>query len=346
MMEEEKLLYHFKKIIKILDERIWGERKNLQGLKKIFLRILYFFQFQWIYKWRKSCLFLSALIGSASFYFFLSYWPELAPYIGLEGNSDSRIRASLALLFLGLPLGYLLWLFRTHDTLENIHRPTFRDALQLLGSTDSEERKRGFGIRLLSYLRNEVKAHVREIDALTKKLSLNCTELRGINLKNFQLQEANLENAKLQEANLQHAKLQNAKLQHAKLQEANLQHAKLQEANLQHAELQGAKLQEANLQHAELQGAKLQEANLQHAKLQEANLENAELQEANLQHAKLQNAKLQNAKLQNANLQHAELQGADLGGAEYNDSTQFPKGFDPGKRGMSKKWKEAARRNR
>ena len=230
-METNKLevISHFTLGFKNMRKRFWNRMKNLRWVKKIFSRLWDFFKFRWIYKWRKSCLLAAALIGSASFYFFLRCWPELALHVGLDGNSDngnsnSRIRTSLSLLFLGLPMAYFLWLFRTHDTLENINRPAFFDASKLLASKDTKEKE--FGIRQLAHLRNEVGAHKDEIDALTKRLVLNNVMLTGINLKGFKLQGANLQGANLHGANLRGANLQEADLRGTNLQEADLRGAK------------------------------------------------------------------------------------------------------------------------
>ena len=79
------------------------------------------------------------------------------------------------------------------------------------------EKEKEFGIRQLSYLRNEIKAYQSEIDELTTGINLHSTNLYQINLKAFELQWANLGKANLQKANLQWADLQGANLLEANL---------------------------------------------------------------------------------------------------------------------------------
>ena len=203
---------------------------NWHWIKKIRSCLRYFFKFQWIYSWRKICLLVFAFCGWYLFCAFVNdeLCPNLIQCIKIENAPNGRIRTSLALLFLGLPMAYLLWLFRTHDTRENINRPAFFDALRLLSGSSVKEKE--FGLRQLAHLRNEVKAHIAEIDALTKNLQLEEVVLVEINLKGFHLQKANLLRAKLHKANLQGANLQGAILQGAILQGADLRGANLQGA--------------------------------------------------------------------------------------------------------------------
>ena len=65
-----------------------------------------------------------------------------------------------------------------------------------------------------------------------------------------------------------------------------------------------------------------------------APLQGAELIGAKLRSAKLEGAKLFSANLQGANLRCANLFDANLKGAEYDDLTVFPEGFDPEEAGM------------
>ena len=48
----------------------------------------------------------------------------------------------------------------------------------------------------------------------------------------------------------------------------------------------------------------------------------------------LSDANLNGAKLKEANIKNVNLKNTDLRGAEYDESTLFPEGFDPKKRGM------------
>ena len=301
-----------------------------------------FFQFKWIYKYRKTSLALSAGISILLFCLFLCFWPDIACYIGTDEDFNNRIKASLSLLCLGLPIAYLLWLFRTHDTLENLHRRSFFDALKLL--TSEEGSAKGMGLKQILFLRSKVKGYESEIDNLTpnlnlkgaylKKAELQGVKLQGANLQEAKLQGADLRGAQLQEAELQKANLQEAQLQEAELQWAQLYQADLQKANLQWAHFQEANFQEANFQEANFQEADLRGAHLRGAKLEGADLRGAELQGANLQGAQLYQADLQKAHLQGAQLQEANLRGAQLRGAHYDKETMFPDGFSPANNGM------------
>ncbi len=102
----------------------------------------------------------------------------------------------------------------------------------------------------------------------------------------------------------------------------------------------GADLTNALLQDQDLSGAKprfalLMDANLEGANLEGANLEGANLEGASLANADLRDANLEGTLLYGANLRGADLRGADLGGrtdlkgAEADEYTIWPEGFDP-----------------
>ena len=251
-----------------------------------------------IYKCRKTFLAIAALLGLGLFLICL----ELLPCL----NLGERIEANLTILIASLPVLFLLWMLRTHDTQENINRRALFDALKLLaGKTEIEK---GFGLRQLMYLRNTLKLYQDQIDPV-------CI--------NLNLEKVSLINADLQKANLQGACLYSANLRGAYLHGANLQGANLQSANLQ-----SANLQDANLQGALLQNAKLMNANLQDANLQVANLHSANLQSANLQGADCRGVSFENAFIEDANFHYAV----------YNEKTRFHETFgDPSAHGMIEK---------
>ncbi|MEA5543040.1 pentapeptide repeat-containing protein [Limnoraphis robusta Tam1] len=151
------------------------------------------------------------------------------------------------------------------------------------------------------------------IEANLKEASLN--EVRKNNTNNYVvLDRANLENATLYKAQLQYGRLPNT----------NLKEANLISANLQGADLRKADLTRANLSHADLS----KEVNLTEANLSYANLTGTDLSKANLRKANLSHANLSRAILLEANLQQANLTGANLESAIYNETTNFPIGFD------------------
>ena len=178
----------------------------------------------WIYKNRKKTLWIAGVLGILLAVLFICcvYLPfiknvDLAkePAKSIHSIANNRLGSSLLLLFLGLPMAFVLWLFRTRDTLENIHRRAFFDALKLLASKDTKEKE--FGIRQLAYLRNNLKVYQSEIDALTKGLQLNNTILTEINLKDFKLQNANLRGVDLERADLERVDLERVDLERADL---------------------------------------------------------------------------------------------------------------------------------
>jgi uncharacterized protein YjbI with pentapeptide repeats len=90
------------------------------------------------------------------------------------------------------------------------------------------------------------------------------------------------------------------------------------------ADLSGVKLIRAYLPGVNLWAANLTGANLARAKLWGANFDRANLTGANLSGVNLSQANLRGAKLNNV-----KLYGANFTGAFYDQSTRFPRGFDP-----------------
>lgn len=99
--------------------------------------------------------------------------------------------------------------------------------------------------------------------------------------------------------------------------------------DLMGAQLEGANLWGLNLKESNLSGANLDKTNLGVAHLIKANLHGTSFVEANLWGANLKNADLSGARLEGANLTGAALDGADLHQAKYNNSTVWPRGFNP-----------------
>jgi len=95
-------------------------------------------------------------------------------------------------------------------------------------------------------------------------------------------------------------------------------------------QLQGQNLSDANLYGCFLAGADLSFALLVNADMRGANLNGASLRGANLGRNALGGA----ARLRGADLSSAILTGTRLDGAEYDDSTIFPAGFNPAACGM------------
>jgi uncharacterized protein YjbI with pentapeptide repeats len=82
----------------------------------------------------------------------------------------------------------------------------------------------------------------------------------------------------------------------------------------------------------ELKGADLIEIDLSHSWIDNID----RIRKADLRGANLRGANLPKANLERANLERAKLVEADLRGAEYDDHTKWPKGFDPEEAGANK----------
>jgi uncharacterized protein YjbI with pentapeptide repeats len=90
-----------------------------------------------------------------------------------------------------------------------------------------------------------------------------------------------------------------------------------------------ASLNQCDLQGVNLRGADLSYAELTEANLQAANLRGVDLSYADLEQTNLEEADLRGALLIGTNLRQTDLSKAQLHDADYDHSTQFPKGFDP-----------------
>lgn len=98
-----------------------------------------------------------------------------------------------------------------------------------------------------------------------------------------------------------------------------------------------ASLSRCDLQGANLKGADLSYSELSETILREANLRGVDLSYADLEQANLQDVDLRGALLIGTNLRQTDLSKAQLLGADYDHTTQFPKGFDPIRAGLKLK---------
>ena len=111
--------------------------------------------------------------------------------------------------------------------------------------------------------------------------------------------------------------------------------AVLEGADLQYAQLSGVDMRDADLYWALLHDADLSGANLERACLRGATLDGAVLRGANLMHADLGTDNLGGStSLLGTDLRDTELRWTNLAGAAYDETTLFPKGFDPQKAGL------------
>ena len=105
------------------------------------------------------------------------------------------------------------------------------------------------------------------------------------------------------------------------------------EGDLRAVQLSGARLQRACLWGEHLEGADFRDADLTNAWLRAAVLRDADLRGANLRSANLIDADLRNADLRGADLSQVGLGYTELGGAVFDDTTRWPDGFRPERRG-------------
>ena len=104
------------------------------------------------------------------------------------------------------------------------------------------------------------------------------------------------------------------------------------------AQLNGANFRDAVLYWGSFVAAQLNDANFENANLQGAVLVEASCVRANFRSANLGRDNLGgSSQLQGADLTAAILEGTRLKGAEYDERTKFPKGFDPKSHGMIKR---------
>lgn len=107
-----------------------------------------------------------------------------------------------------------------------------------------------------------------------------------------------------------------------------MQGADLRKTHLVYRELRGANFSEADLSGATLQGCDLRVADLSAAILANVTLHAADLRGANLSNAQLHETDLTEARLEGADLRGANITKSDVR-ATYDNSTQWPDGFDP-----------------
>lgn len=163
---------------------------------------------------------------------------------------------------------------------------------------------------------------------------LSEADLTGVHLNGAFLVEAHLAGTHLERAQLEHAHLEWAHLGEADLTEARMKRVFLVAAHLTRANMPQADLQEAHMVSAKLAGANLSEANLTRAHMEwtfmvTANLMGASLVGAQLVGSELRGANLAYTDLSGANLQDTRLTWSRLRDATYDETTQWPEGFDP-----------------
>lgn len=264
---------------------------------------------------------------------FIGYTPRLTDWIAITS----------------IPILFVLWVFRTHDTRQSINQNTYNQGIELIFREESVA-PRSIGLLRLLDLRKQglfvldinliISQELNLEKAFLSKADLAKTELKGVNLKEAKLMEANLTQADMRGAYLTGADLTYANLTKVNLADADLTRATLTGTDLTQADMAKADMAGINLAEANLTGTNLAEASLAQANLTRANLAKADLAHADLKEAELINTDLTGANLTGVSFIGANITGADLTGATwsletefnntiYSDDTKFPKGFIP-----------------
>ena len=156
-------------------------------------------------------------------------------------DDTPTLKSSITILALSLPTLFILWLFRTHDTQENINNSTFFECARLLMAEDSLCKK--IALEQLTYLKRTTSFDKEKINLLTRRISLEKEVLDFAQLHYIDLSDAKLREASFIGANLSQASFMGADLMHARLQLANLHGTILVGADLRFANLTGTALE-------------------------------------------------------------------------------------------------------
>ena len=263
-------------------------------------------------------------------------------------GTDSRFTNSIALLALALPVFTLLWLFRTHDTREQINQAAYFKGSDNLAS--NELLKTVIGVRQLVELRKLTTEYDRSmVIAFEKFFQLRQKSDQGeasdqakesgqsIDYTQIDFSDIYLHGARLKKANLQALKLNGADLSSATLNGAELNNTRLESANLSGAflnpmDFKASDSPVANLSHAHLRGADLTSAKLIRAYLSHADLRGADLTDADLSHANLNEAKLNAIPIEEKNGEiniypEVNLSNTNFNGAKNLKSANFEGAF-------------------
>jgi uncharacterized protein YjbI with pentapeptide repeats len=178
------------------------------------------------------------------------------------------------------------------------------------------------------------------LQATKEAIRKNWEDLSGVHLA-----ETDLTSARLYEANLNKANLSKANLMNASLENADLRRSNLLGTNLKNAKLVGANLAGAIYSNKTIftdlsksvnvekmlkiePNSNLKGANLSGFPLNGADLTGADLTKANLENTNLSYVALNRSNLRGTNLKGAVLNGTKLKDAEYDNSTEWPQGYD------------------
>ena len=241
--------------------------------------------------------------------------------------------SSITILALGLPTFFTLWLFRTHDTQENINNSTFFECARLLATKDATEDstkgsdKSSKGSDKSS--KDSVKPPIKDI--LSEKIKLSLPKKVALEQLAYLKRKTSFDKEKIDSLTkniplnwetFYFAKLSGIDLSGAKLIATLLIHTDLSDAKLIGADLRGTKF----IGDTDLRGADLRKADLRFANLSgfdssgDTDLGGA----ANLSGStNLSKTDLRGADLRNADLSIKHLSRAYLSGAYYNDRTNF-----------------------
>jgi uncharacterized protein YjbI with pentapeptide repeats len=173
---------------------------------------------------------------------------------------------------------------------------------------------------------------------------LNGTKLTHAVLTRLTMVSGSLANADLSDAILALARVSNADLSHAVLDRARMTNATLELASLAHARLCGTDLAAATLEQLDCRHVVLIEATLTNARVILSDCTNARFEQTNLRRARFDRCRLIGTAFHQCAMVEAVFVGCDLRGtdfttsildgitltgAEYDEHTAWPDGFDP-----------------
>lgn len=196
-----------------------------------------------ITKYRKSSLLAAGLFGVGLAFVLFPLLIDTVSFIGDQFVSSSQgykttLRAHVTLLLLGLPIFFVLWLFRTYDvqrqidkSQESIHNSSFFECARML--TDENDLAKKIALEQLAYLKEKSAFDEERIDFLTQGISLIGKDSTKVVFRH----------ARLKGLNLSKASMCGISLTMADLREVNLSGADLSRADLSGADLRGARLE-------------------------------------------------------------------------------------------------------
>ncbi len=195
-----------------------------------------------------------------------------------------------------------------------------------------------------------------------KETNFSDAELESVNLEYSDLTKADFHWAKMNNSRLGYAVIKNTNFGYANLRRARFKQSEIRSSSFKYSVMEGVKIERVKahdvdfsyanffraeitdsdmqgliFQHAHLDGASFQGSNFSKTDFSGSSLNNIKTWEENnikpviFQKANFSGASLNNADLRGADFSEATFDGATLLLAQYDCSTKWPEGFNPGK---------------